>query len=213
MWSYATLNRNISTQYYERLLLSQDKDPVEQEMKTLTKGFDNDKLEFVKNPVVAEFLGMSPTKAFVESELETAILDNLEKFLLELGKGFSFVERQKLIRTDAKDYFIDLVFYNFKLKCFVLIDLKVGQITHQDVGQMKMYVNMYDQNLREDGDNPTLGIVLCSETDADIAKYMLNDSKNVFMSKYLLCLPSKEQLRTEIERQKALFALQQKNEV
>lgn len=210
MWSYATLNRNISTQYYERLLLSQNKAPVEQEMKALTKEFDNDKLEFVKNPVVAEFLGMSPTKAFVESELETAILTNLEKFLLELGKGFSFVERQKLIRTEAKDYFIDLVFYNFKLKCFVLIDLKVGQITHQDVGQMEMYVNMYDQNVREDGDNPTLGIVLCSETDADIAKYMLNDSKNVFMSKYLLCLPSKEQLRTEIERQKALFALQQK---
>lgn len=209
MWSYATLNRNISTQYYERLLLSQNKAPVEQEMKALTKEFDNDKLEFVKNPFVAEFLGMSPTKAFVESELETAILTNLEKFLLELGKGFSFVERQKLIRTDAKDYFIDLVFYNFKLKCFVLIDLKVGQITHQDVGQMEMYVNMYDQNLREDGDNPTLGIVLCSETDADIAKYMLNDSKNVFMSKYLLCLPSKEQLKAEIERQKALFALQQ----
>ena len=211
MWSYATLNRNISTQYYERLLLSQEKTPVEQEMKALTKGFDNDKLEFVKNPVVAEFLGMSPTKAFVESELETAILSNLEKFLLELGKGFSFVERQKLIRTEAKDYYIDLVFYNFKLKCFVLIDLKVGQITHQDVGQMEMYVNMYDQNMREDGDNPTLGIVLCSETDADIARYMLNDSKNVFMSKYLLCLPSKEQLRVEIERQKAMLALQQKN--
>ena len=212
MWSYATLNRNISTQYYERLLLSQDKAPVEQEMKSLTKELDNDKLEFVKNPVVAEFLGMSPTKAFVESELESAILNNLEKFLLELGKGFSFVERQKLIRTEAKNYFIDLVFYNFKLKCFVLIDLKVGQITHQDVGQMEMYVKMYDQNIREDGDNPTLGIVLCSETDADIARYMLNDSKNVFMSKYLLCLPSKEQLRNEIERQKAIFALQQRNE-
>lgn len=210
MWSYATLNRNISTQYYERLLLSQEKTPVEQEMKSLTRGFDNDKLEFVKNPVVAEFLGMSPTKSFVESELETAILSNLEKFLLELGKGFSFVERQKLIRTEAKDYFIDLVFYNFKLKCFVLIDLKVGQITHQDVGQMEMYVNMYDQDIRETGDNPTLGIVLCSETDADIARYMLNDSKNVFMSKYLLCLPSKEQLKVEIERQKALFAMQQK---
>lgn len=193
-------------------LLSQNKAPVEQEMKTLTKEFDNDRLEFVKNPFVAEFLGMSTTKAFVESELETAILNNLEKFLLELGKGFSFVERQKLIRTEAKNYFIDLVFYNFKLKCFVLIDLKVGQITHQDVGQMKMYVNMYDQNIREDGDNPTLGIVLCSETDADIARYMLNDSKNVFMSKYLLCLPSKEQLKAEIERQKAIFALQQKNE-
>ena len=212
MWSYATLNRNISTQYYERLLLSQNKAPVEQEMKSLTRGFDNDKLEFVKNPVVAEFLGMSPTKSFVESELETAILSNLERFLLELGKGFSFVERQKLIRTEAKDYFIDLVFYNFKLKCFVLIDLKVGQITHQDVGQMEMYVNMYDQDIRENGDNPTLGIVLCSETDADIARYMLNDSKNVFMSKYLLCLPSKEQLNVEIERQKALFALQQKTE-
>lgn len=210
MWSYATLNRNISTQYYERLLLSQEKTPVEQEMKSLTRGFDNDKLEFVKNPVVAEFLGMSPTKSFVESELETAILSNLEKFLLELGKGFSFVERQKLIRTEAKDYFIDLVFYNFKLKCFVLIDLKVGQITHQDVGQMEMYVNMYDQDIRETCDNPTLGIVLCSETDADIARYMLNDSKNVFMSKYLLCLPSKEQLKVEIERQKALFAMQQK---
>lgn len=211
MWSYATLNRNISTQYYERMLLSQEKAPVEQEMKALTRGFENDKLEFVKNPVVAEFLGMSPTKSFVESELESAILSNLEKFLLELGKGFSFVERQKMIRTEAKDYFIDLVFYNFKLKCFVLIDLKVGQITHQDVGQMEMYVNMYDQNMREDGDNPTLGIVLCSETDADIARYMLNDTKNVFMSKYLLCLPSKEQLKVEIERQKALFALQQNN--
>lgn len=212
MWSYATLNRNISTQYYERLLLSQEKAPVEREMKALTADFDNDKLEFVKNPVVAEFLGMSPTKAFAESELEGAILSNLEKFLLELGKGFSFVERQKLIRTEAKDYFIDLVFYNFKLKCFVLIDLKVGRITHQDVGQMEMYVNMYDQTLREEGDNPTLGIVLCSETDADIAKYMLNDSKNVFMSKYLLCLPSQEELKAEIERQKALFVLQQENE-
>jgi len=209
MWSYATLNRNISTQYYERLLLSQDKDPVEREMKELTREFDKDKLEFVKNPVVAEFLGMSPVKSFVENDLEKAILDNLERFLLELGKGFSFVERQRLVRTEAKDYFIDLVFYNFRLKCFVLIDLKVGQITHQDVGQMEMYVNMYDEKVRDASDNPTLGIVLCSETDADIAHYMLNDRKNVFMSKYLLCLPSKEELRLEIERQKALFELQQ----
>lgn len=212
MWSYATLNRNIATQYYERMLLSQEKEPVEVEMKKLTADFDKDKLEFVKNPVVAEFLGMSPVKAFAESEMENAILINLEKFLLELGKGFSFVERQKLIRTEAKDYFIDLVFYNFKLKCFVLIDLKVGQITHQDVGQMEMYVNMFDQNVREEGDNPTLGIVLCSETDVDIARYMLNDNKNVFMSKYLLYMPTKEELKNEIERQKALFALQQNKE-
>lgn len=211
MWSYATLNRNIATQYYERMLLSQDKAPVEKEMKALTRDFDNDKLEFVKNPVVAEFLGMSPMSSFVENELENAILNNLEKFLLELGKGFSFIKRQKLIRTEAKDYFIDLVFYNFKLKCFVLVDLKVGQITHQDVGQMEMYVNMFDETVRDECDNPTLGIVLCSETDADIARYMLNDKKNVFMSKYLLCLPSKEELRQEIERQKALFALQKQN--
>ena len=209
MWSYATLNRNIATQYYERLLLSQQKEPVVAEMKALTQDFDADKLEFVKNPLVAEFLGMSPTKSFVESELEGAILDNLEQFLLELGKGFSFVERQKLIRTEKKDYFIDLVFYNFKLKCFVLLDLKVGTVTHQDVGQMKMYVSMYDELIREEGDNPTLGIVLCSDTDEDIARYMLNDKDNIYMSKYLLCLPSKQELRQEIERQKALFALQQ----
>lgn len=210
MWSYATLNRNISTQYYERLLMSQQKEPVVAEMKALTKDFDNDKLEFIKNPVVAEFLGMSPAKSFVESELETAILDNLQKFLLELGKGFSFVERQKLVRTEKDKYFIDLVFYNFRLKCFVLVDLKVGKITHQDVGQMKMYVNMYDKMVRGTDDNPTLGIVLCSETDEDIAEYWLNDEQNIFMSKYLLMLPSKTELRQEIEQQKAIFALQQK---
>ena len=209
MWSYATLNRNISTQYYERLLMSQQKEPVEAEMKALTKDFDTDKLEFIKNPVVAEFLGMSPAKAFVESELETAILNNLQKFLLELGKGFSFVERQKLVRTENDKYFIDLVFYNFRLKCFVLVDLKVGKITHQDVGQMKMYVNMYDKMMRDDDDNPTLGIVLCSETDEDIAEFWLNDEKNIFMSKYMQMLPSKLELKQEIEQQKALFALQQ----
>lgn len=211
MWSYATLNRNISTQYYERLLMSQQKEPVINEMKALTKDFDADKLEFVKNPMVTEFLGMSPNKAFVEEELETAILNNLQKFLLELGKGFSFVERQKLVRTEKDKYFIDLVFYNFRLKCFVLIDLKVGKITHQDVGQMKMYVNMYDKLVRGEDDNPTLGIVLCSETDEDIAEYWLNDEQNIFMSKYLLMLPSKKELKQEIERQKALFALQQGN--
>lgn len=209
MWSYATLNRNISTQYYERLLMSQQKEPVINEMKALTKDFDTDKLEFVKNPMVTEFLGMSPTKAFVEDELETAILNNLQKFLLELGKGFSFVERQKLVRTEKDNYFIDLVFYNFRLKCFVLIDLKVGKITHHDVGQMKMYVNMYDKLIRGEDDNPTLGIVLCSETDEDIAEYWLNDEKNIFMSKYLLMLPSEKELKQEIERQKAVFALQQ----
>ena len=209
MWSYATLNRNISTQYFERMLLSQQKEPVKAEMKALTKDFDKDKLEFIKNPMVTEFLGISPFKSYLESELEKSILQKLEDFLLELGKGFSFIERQKLVRTEKQDYFIDLVFYNFKLKCFVLIDLKVGKIEHEDVGQMEMYVNMYDELMREESDNPTLGIVLCSETDEDIARYLLNDTKNVYMSKYLLCMPSQEELKREIERQKALFLLQQ----
>lgn len=209
MWSYATLNRNISTQYYERLLLSQSKDPVVKEMKALTRDFDNDKLEFIKNPMVTEFLGMSPCRSYAETELEKTILSKLEDFMLELGKGFSFVERQKLVRTEMQDYYIDLVFYNYKLKCFVLIDLKVGKVEHDDIGQMEMYVNMYDQLVKDDSDNPTLGIVLCSETDKDIARFMLNDAKNIFMSKYLLCMPTKEELRNEIERQKAMFALQQ----
>lgn len=209
MWSYATLNRNISTMYYERLLMSQQKDTVEQEMLMQTRDFDRDKLEFIKNPLVTEFLGIGPAKSYQEKELETAILNKLEKFLLELGKGFSFVERQKLVRTEKKDYFIDLVFYNFKLKCFMLIDLKVGAIAHEDVGQMEMYVNMYDELVKGEDDNPTLGIVLCSETDADIAKYLLNDSKNIYMSKYLPLMPTKEELRREIEQQKAIFALQQ----
>lgn len=209
MWSYATLNRNISTMYYERLLMSQQKESVAQEMYELTKDFDKDKLEFIKNPLVTEFLGIGPAKSYQEKELETAILNKLENFLLELGKGFSFVERQKLVRTEKKDYFIDLVFYNFKLKCFMLIDLKVGAIAHEDVGQMEMYVNMYDELVKGEDDNPTLGIVLCSETDADIARYLLNDSKNIYMSKYLPLMPTKEELRREIERQKAIFALQQ----
>jgi len=208
MWSYATLNRNIATQYYDRMLLSQQKELVELEMKEQTKPLEGDKLEFIKNPVVAEFLGMSPHSSYLESELEQSILTKLEDFLLELGKGFSFVGRQKLVRTEKNDFFIDLVFYNFKLKCFVLIDLKVGQITHQDIGQMKMYVRMWDERVKEQTDNPTLGIVLCSETDEDIARYMLADEDNIFMSKYLLNMPTKEELRNEIERQKALFALQ-----
>ena len=149
MWSYATLNRNISTMYYERLLMSQQRESVAQEMYELTKDFDKDKLEFIKNPLVTEFLGIGPAKSYQEKELETAILNKLENFLLELGKGFSFVERQKLVRTEKKDYFIDLVFYNFKLKCFMLIDLKVGAIAHEDVGQMEMYVNMYDELVKD----------------------------------------------------------------
>ena len=209
MWSYRTLDRNIGSQYYERLLLSQHKDVVEGEMKALTVSLNNDSMEFIKNPTVAEFIGLAPNTDFTESDLESAIISNLQKFLLELGKGFSFVARQKLVRTEKKDYFIDLVFYNYILKSFVLVDLKTTTITHQDVGQMDMYVRMYDEKVRGEGDNPTIGIVLCSETDDDIARYsVLHDNDRLFASKYMLYRPTEEELRKEIERQKRFYKLQ-----
>ena len=209
MWSYRTLNRNIGSQYYERLLLSHDKEKVETEMKSLTLPYQQDKLEFIKNPTVAECIGLSPNTDFTESKLESAIISNLQRFLLELGKGFSYVTRQKLVRTEKKDYFIDLVFYNYLLKCFVLIDLKTNPITHQDVGQMYMYVRMYDERIRGEGDNPTIGIVLCSETDEDIARYsVLHDNNQLFASKYMLYMPTEEELRREIELQKTFYRLQ-----
>lgn len=209
MWSYRTLDRNIGSQYYERLIRSQHKENVITEMKALTKPFEQDKMEFIKNPTVAEFIGLSPNGNFTESDLESAIIGNLQNFLLELGKGFSFVARQKLIRTEKRNYYIDLVFYNYILKSFVLIDLKTTTITHQDVGQMDMYVRMYDELIRGKGDNPTIGIVLCSETDEDIARYsVLHDNDRLFASKYMLYMPTEEELRDEIERQKVFFHLQ-----
>lgn len=208
MWSYRTLDRNIASQYYERLLLSQHKDAVEKEMKTLTKPYEYDRNEFIKNPTVAEFIGLSPNSDFTESDLESAIIGNLQKFMLELGKGFSFVARQKLIRTEKRDYFIDLVFYNYILKSFVLIDIKTTTVSHQDVGQMDMYVRMYDERVRGEGDNPTIGILLCSDTDNDIARYsVLHDNDRLFASKYMLYMPSEKELREEIERQKEFFRL------
>ena len=209
-WSVRTLQRNISSQYYYRMLQTNDKNLVEQEMKELTTPYQNDKLEFVKNPVVAEFLGFSPNTDFTESDLEKSIISNLQKFLMELGKGYAFVERQQRIHTEKQDYFIDLVFYNYILKCFVLIDLKTKKISHQDVGQMDMYIRMYDEMKRSEGDNPTMGIVLCSDTDEDIARYsVMHGNEQLFASKYKLCLPTEEELRAEIETQKAMFYLQQ----
>jgi hypothetical protein len=168
------------------------------------------KLELLKNPIVAEFLGFKQDNSYSEQELETAIISHLQDFIMELGRGFAFVKRQQLIRTDVQDYFVDLVFYNIILKCYVLIDLKIGKITHQDVGQMDMYRRMYDDLMRTEGDNPTIGIVLCSDTDKDIAKYsILNGNEQLFAAKYMPILPSEEELRREIERQKELFMLQQ----
>ncbi len=211
-WSVRTLARNIDSQYYHRLLMSQDRDAVVREMKKKTSGFQEKRLEFVKNPVIAEFLGIPQDKGFAETELEQAILTNLQQFLMEMGKGYAFVARQQHIRTEMGDYYIDLVFYNYILKCFVLIDLKTTKITHQDVGQMDMYVRMYDELKRGEDDNPTLGIVLCAETDADIARYsVLNGSEQLFAAKYKLYLPDEDELRAEIENQKAMFRLQQES--
>ena len=209
-WSVRTLQRNISSQYYYRLLQSQNKEWVEAEMKTLTVRYNDDKLEFIKNPVVAEFLGMSTNDSYTESELEKNIISNLQKFLMELGKGYAFVARQQHVHTEKQDYYIDLVFYNYILKCFVLIDLKTSKITHQDVGQMDMYIRMYDEMKRNEGDNPTIGIVLCSDTDEDIARYsVMHGNEQLFATKYKLYLPTEEELRAEIETQKTMFYLQQ----
>ena len=211
-WSVRTLQRNISSQYYYRMLKTQKKELVESEMKELTAPYQNDKLEFIKNPVVAEFLGFSQNTDFTESDLEKSILSNLQKFLMELGKGYAFVARQQHIHTEKQDYYIDLVFYNYILKCFVLIDLKTEKITHQDVGQMDMYIRMYDELKRSEGDNPTIGIVLCSDTDDDIARYsVMHGNEQLVASKYKLYLPTKEELKAEIETQKAMFYLQQQD--
>lgn len=210
-WSVKTLQRNISSQYYYRILKTQDKSAVETEMKEFTSKYQT-KLEFIKNPVIAEFLGMKEDTSFLESDLEQCIIDNLQKFLMELGKGYAFVARQQHIHTEKEDYYIDLVFYNYILKCFVLIDLKTNKITHQDIGQMDMYIRMYDDLKRGEGDNPTLGIVLCADTDEDIAKYsILHGNEQLFASKYKLYLPTEEELRAEIETQKEMFSIQVEN--
>ena len=209
-WSSRTLDRNIASQYYYRLLQSQAKEAVLDEMQALTADFQNDKLEFIKNPVVAEFLGLSPNSDFTETKLEASIITHIQKFVMELGKGYAFVARQQHIRTDMGDYFIDLVFYNYILKCFLLVDLKTSRITHQDVGQMDMYVRMYDQLKRTEGDNPTIGLILCSETSEDMARYsVMHDNERLFQAKYLTYLPTVEQLREEIELQKSVFQAQQ----
>jgi predicted nuclease of restriction endonuclease-like (RecB) superfamily len=177
-WSVRTLDRNVATQYYYRLLQSPIPNKVKEEMMTKTAEYQSDrKLEFIKNPIVAEFLGLSQNTDFLETDLEKAILNNLQKFLLELGKGFAFVARQKHIRTESDDYFIDLVFYNIDLRCYVLIDLKVGKLTHQDVGQMDMYVRMYDEMFKRSTDDPTIGIILCSENNEDVIHYSVLKDK------------------------------------
>ena len=202
-WSSRALERQIGSMYYERLLLSQDKKAVTDEAEVNTKA-ENTARAFVRDPVMLEFLGLPGMGKLLESNLEQALMDKLQAFLLELGKGFAFVARQQRISTETKDFYIDLVFYNYLLKCFVLIDLKTGELTHQDIGQMDMYVRMYDDLRRGEGDNPTVGILLCEEKDRSVVRYsVLHDSEHLFASRYKLVLPTEEQLSAEIDKERA----------
>lgn len=210
-WGIRQLERNINTLYYQRLISSQNQQPMKDEMLKNTKEFQHDNRDFIRNPTILEFLNIPTNYAYTEKQLEQSLIDNLQHFLLELGKGFVFVACQKHIRTETSDFFIDLVFYNYILKCFVIIELKTDKITHQDIGQLDMYVRMFDDLERKEGDNPTIGILLCTETDRTIAKYsVLNESKQLFASKYLPYLPTEEELVAEIERERQLLREQGK---
>lgn len=193
-WSVRVLERNIKSGYYKRMLSTQLPDK------------ENEVLEFVKDPFVLEFMGATPNISQLESDLETAIINNLQKFLLEMGKGFSFVGRQMRICTETTDFYIDLVFYNYILKCFVVIDLKTKKLTHQDIGQMDMYVRMFDDLKRREDDNPTIGIIFCTDKDETIVKYsVLHESQQIFASKYMTVLPTVEELQKELERNQLIY--------
>ncbi|MEO0042809.1 MAG: hypothetical protein RL329_2257 [Bacteroidota bacterium] len=202
-WNTRVLERQINVFYYERLLSSRQPEAVKAEALEKIEALPNTVLDFVKDPYVLEFLNISANYKLYENDLEQLLIDNLQYFLLELGRGFSFVARQKYIRAAHEDFFIDLVFYNYILKCFVLIDLKMGKLTHQDIGQMDMYVRMYEDKYKIEGDNPTIGLVLCSEKNEAVVKYsVLNESQQIFASKYLLYLPSEKELKIQLERER-----------
>lgn len=209
MWSVRELDRNISTQYFERRLAAQLPANVED----LPQPAERDPMEYIKNPVVAEFMGFRRDSVYSETELEQALIDNLERFILELGRGFAFVERQQHIVTDTADFYIDLVFYNYKMKRFVIFELKTHRLTHQDIGQLDMYVRMYDDLVKGEDDQPTIGVLLCTDTDNTIARYsVLHESEQLFAAKYMTYMPTEEELRREIEQQKQFFLEQHKGD-
>lgn len=206
-WSSRALERQINTFYYERLLGSKDRKAVIHEAQKKIVKLDQVPRDFVRDPVMLEFLGLPEAGRLLESNLEKGLLQNVQSFLLELGKGFAFVARQQRISTESKDFYIDLVFYNHLLKCFVLFDLKTGELTHQDVGQMDMYVRMYDDQRRGEGDNPTVGIILCAKKDASVVRYsVLHGNKKLFASRYRLVLPSEDEFRAELDREQRLLS-------
>ncbi len=202
-WSVRALERQINSFYYERILASRSAEKVVEEAKQKTKQLEMRPEEFIKDPYVLEFLDLNPDWSYLEKEIEQALIDKLQQFLLELGKGFSFVARQQRISTETSHFYIDLVFYNFILKCFVLVDLKTGKLTHQDVGQMDMYVRMYEDRVKTEGDNPTIGLILCTEKEETIVRYsVLKENQNLFASRYKLYLPTEQELIDELEREK-----------
>ncbi len=206
-WSTRVLERQIGTLYYERLLASKDRHPVREEAEEKIAAMPSTPRDFVRDPVLLEFLGLPNTGKLLESRLEEALIENLQAFLLELGKGFAFVARQQRLSTESKDFYLDLVFYNYLLKCFVLFDLKTDELTHQDIGQMDMYVRMYDELRRSPDDNPTVGIILCARKDASVVRFsILNGNEQLFASKYKLVLPSEAELRAELDREQRLLA-------
>lgn len=214
-WDYRTLRRNIASQYYYRLMQTpkSKKAIVVREMKKLTADYQKERSEFIKNPLIVEFLGLNQDAALTESTLENSILNHLQKFIMEMGKGYAFVGRQQHIHTDDNDYYIDLIFYNYILKCFVLIDLKTSKISYEDVGQMDMYLKIYDTYKKTEGDNPAIGIILCSDTNADVARFStLATNKRMYAAKYLTYIPSKEVLAREIEMQKEIYIEQHGSE-
>jgi len=207
-WSTRQLERQINSFYYERLLVSKNRKPVKSEADMRAKELSVPPEEQIKDPYVLEFLGLKEIPSLKESQLEQALIDHLQKFILELGRGFSFVARQMRISTETQHFYIDLVFYNYLLKCFVIIDLKTGKLTHQDIGQLDMYVRLFEDKMRSKEDNPTIGIILCTGKDEIIVKYsVLKDNKKLFASKYKLYLPSEKELKDEIEKEKQILRL------
>jgi predicted nuclease of restriction endonuclease-like (RecB) superfamily len=206
-WNVAALDRQVSTLFYERLLSSQDQNALRIEAATLIQqNAPNDPRDFIRDPYILEFIGAQPSATLYEKELESNLIQQLQTFLLELGKGFAFVARQKQLRVEGEVFFVDLVFYNYLLKCFLLVDLKVGKLTHQDVGQMDMYVRIFEEQYRGADDNPTLGLILCSERNEAVAKYsLLTDSQQLFASRYRAFLPTEAELQAELQRDRAVL--------
>lgn len=205
-WSSRALERQVNRLYYERLLFSKDRKAVRVEAEEKIAELPPSPRKFVRDPVLLEFLGLSETGRLLESDLEQGLIDHLQAFLLELGKGFAFVARQMRVSTETKDFYIDLVFYNYLLKCFAIFDLKPIELTHGDIGQMDMYVRMVDEQQRGPGDNPTVGIILCAAKDASIARYsVLHGSEQLFATRYKLVLPTVEELRRELIREQRVL--------